>query len=96
MIRPLIVALTAKSAYDGVGIALEHQNLTHRSQNVSSALSQLVPLLFNLLNDDTPMDTLNKTTQNIALIKIHGSELSKKYADAMGPRNIPKEIMLLL
>ena len=93
IIRPLILALTAKSAYDGVGIAVDHQNLTHRSQNISSALSQLVPLLFNLINDDSPMDALGSTTKNVALVKIHGSELSKRYADAMGPRNIPKDEM---
>lgn len=93
IIRPLILALTAKSAYDGVGIAIDHQILTHRSQNISSALSQLVPLLFDLINGKAPMDTLADTAQNISLIKIHGSELSKKYADAMGPRNIPKDEM---
>ena len=93
IIRPLILSLTAKSSYDGVGIAVDHQNLTHRSQNVSSALSQLVPLLFDLINDDSPMDTLKSTTQEIALVKIHGSELSRKYAAAMGPSNIPKDDM---
>ena len=93
IIRPLILALTAKSSYDGVGIAVDHQNLTHRSQNISSALSQLVPLLFDLIHDDSPMDALDTATKNIALVKIHGSELSKKYAEAMGPRNIPKDDM---
>ena len=93
VIRPLILALTAKSAYDGVGIAVDHQNLTHRSQNISSALSQLVPLLFDLINDEAPMNALNNTVKDIALIKIHGRELSKKYADAMGPGNIPKDDM---
>ena len=93
IIRPLILALSAKSSYDGVGIALDHQILTHRSQNVSSALSQLVPLLFNLINDESAMDALKSTTQNVALVKIHGVELSKKYADAMGPRNILKDEM---
>lgn len=93
IIRPLIVALTAKSAYEGVGIATDHQILTHRSQNISSALSQLVPLLFDLLNDEQPMERLNDTAKDIALVKIHGWELSKKYAEAMGPGNIPKDEM---
>lgn len=93
IIRPLILSLTAKSSYDGVGIAIDHQNLTHRSQNISSALSQLVPLLFDLIHDNPPIDSLNATAQDIALVKIHGSELSKEYADAMGPRNIPKDEM---
>ena len=93
IIRPLVLSLTTKSSYDGVGIAVDHQNLTHRSQNVSSALSQLVPLLFSLMHGDSPIDTLNSTAQNIALVKIHGEELSQKYAAAMGPRNIPKDEM---
>ncbi len=93
IIRPLILSLTAKSPYEGVGMAIDHQNLTHRSQNVSSALSQLVPLLFDLINDDSPMDALDTAAQDVALVKIHGSELSKKYAAAMGPGNIPKDEM---
>lgn len=93
IIRPLIVALTAKNSYEGVGIAVDHQNLTHRSQNISSALSQLVPLLFNLINDASPTEALQSTARNISLIKIHGSDLSKKYAAAMGPGNIDKDEM---
>ncbi len=93
IIRPLILSLTAKSSYDGVGIAIDHQNLTHRSQNISSALAQLVPLLFDLINDNSPMDSLNSTVEDIALVKLHGFELSKKYANAMGPANIPKDEM---
>jgi ADP-ribosylglycohydrolase len=50
VIRPLVVSTIAQSAYQGLGLAIEHQNLTHRSENVASSLGVLVPLLHDLLN----------------------------------------------
>lgn len=93
IIRPLVLSLSALSSYDGLGIAIDHQNLTHRSQNVSSSLSSLVPLLFSLVSGKEPIKELKKCMENVALVKIHGEELSKKYSEAMGPGNIPKEDM---
>jgi ADP-ribosyl-[dinitrogen reductase] hydrolase len=59
IVRPLVLALTAKSSYEGLGIAVSHQQLTHSSQNVSSALGTLVPLLTNILNGNDPLKLLN-------------------------------------
>jgi len=93
VIRPLILSLSAKSKYEGLGIGITHQQLTHNSQNVSSALGSLVPLLFDLLSTQEPIELLQKEMKNIPLIKITGEELSKRYRDAKGPGNIPKEEM---
>lgn len=93
IIRPLVLSLTAKSPYEALGISVTHQQLTHRSQNVSSALGTLVPFLSSLLNNNEPRDTLLKYVKNIPLIKIHGEELSKIYFDSKGPGNIPKDKM---
>jgi len=38
IIRPLVISMIAGSAYQGLGVAIEHQNLTYRSENVASAL----------------------------------------------------------
>lgn len=92
IIRPLVLSLTSNS-YDALGIAVSHQQLTHRSQNVSSALGILVPLLSGLLKGDDPMDTLKGYMKYVSLIKIHGEELSKRYSQAKGPGNIPKTDM---
>lgn len=92
IIRPLVLSLTS-NPYDALGISISHQQLTHRSQNVSSALGTLVPLLSSLINSNEPMSSLNKYIKDVALIKIHGKELSKKYSDAKGPGNIPKADM---
>ena len=80
-------AMGTRGYENGFEVTLQKHNID------SSTLSQLVPLLFDLLNDDSPIDTLKSTTQNIALIKIHGSKLSKKYAAANGPGDIPKDEM---
>ena len=93
IIRPLVLALTSNNAYDATGVAISHQQLTHASQNVSSSLSVLVPLLFSLINGEDSMSMLNEYAKKISLIKIHGWELSKKYAEAKGPGNIPKDEM---
>jgi len=93
IIRPLVLALTAKNSYEALGISIEHQHLTHKSEAVSSALSILVPMLFDLLNTDEPLKVLYDYSKNISLIKIHGKELSQIYHDSGGPGNISKEKM---
>ena len=93
IIRPLVLALTSKSAFQALGVALQHQQITHRSDNVSSALCVLVPLLHKLLEKDEPVATLKEYASKVQRTKISGSELSKTYADHNGPGNIPKDEM---
>nr|WP_275755993.1 ADP-ribosylglycohydrolase family protein [Sulfurimonas sp. SAG-AH-194-C21] len=92
-IRPLLLSLTSPSVYQALGVALQHQQITHRSDNVSSALTYLVPLLHELLEKKDPMSTIKEHASKVQLIKIKGSVLSKTYADYMGPGNIPKDEM---
>jgi ADP-ribosylglycohydrolase len=93
IIRPLVLALTSNSTYEALGESITHQQLTHRSQGVSSALTLLVPFLRALLREDEPLRILNAFTKKVPLIKIHGEELTKMYHDFEGPGNIPKEQM---
>ena len=93
IIRPLILSLTSKSSYQALGVALQHQQITHRSDNVSSALSVLVPLLHKLLEKEEPLSTIKEYAKKVQLAKISGTELSKAYADHNGPGNIPKDEM---
>jgi len=92
-IRPLLLSLTSKSSYQALGKALQHQQITHRSDNVSSALSVLVPLLHALLHKQDPLTTLKKYASRVQLIKIRGSELTKTYAQHKGPGNIAHDLM---
>lgn len=93
IIRPLIMALTSKSTFQALGVALQHQQITHRSENVSSALCVLVPLLHKLLNKEEAVPTLKEATAQVKVTKISGAELSKTYAEHNGPGNIPKDEM---
>lgn len=92
-IRPLLLSLTSSSSFQALGIALQHQQITHRSDNVSSALSVLVPLLHDLLEKNNPLSTLRAYAKKVQRIKIKGSELTKIYAEHKGPGNIPKDEM---
>ncbi len=93
IIRPLVLSLMAKDPYQGLGHAINHQNLTHRSENVSSALGVLVPLLQTLFQGHNPMSTLKEFASKVSLIEIKGEALSKTYQEHKGPGNIPKDEM---
>ena len=93
IIRPLVLALTSKSTFQALGVALQHQQITHRSDNVSSALCVLVPLLHTLLEKEEPMSSLKEFSSKVKVTKISGTELSKTYAEHNGPGNIPKDEM---
>jgi len=93
IIRPLVLSLTSKSTFQALGVALQHQQITHRSDNVSSALCVLVPLLRELLEKEEPTSTLKTFASKVKRTKISGAELSKAYADHNGPGNIPKDEM---
>ena len=93
VIRPLVLSLLAKEPYQGLGLAISHQQLTHRSENVSSALGILVPLLHALLRGEQPHETISKYAKKVRRIKITGENLSKTYRAHKGPGNIPKDQM---
>jgi ADP-ribosylglycohydrolase len=93
IIRPLVISMIAGSAYQGLGLAIEHQNLTHRSENVSSALGILVPLLQKLLTDAEPNLATSDYAQRVHPPQIKGEQLFELYRDHQGPGNIPKQKM---
>ena len=93
IIRPLVISTITESAYQGLGFAIEHQNLTHRSENVASALGVLVPLLYDLLLEEDPHQTISTHGRFIRLPAITGEKLFATYRDHKGPGNIPKSEM---
>ncbi len=93
IIRPLVLSIFANEPYQGLGLAISHQQLTHRSENVSSALGVLVPLLYALLKGEAPHETIAAYAKKVRLVKIKGEALSKTYRAHKGPGNIPKDQM---
>ena len=93
LIRPLVISLLAGSPYQGIGLAIEHQNLTHRSENNVAALSVLVPLLHELVSGTDGEQTTISHARQIRLPIVTGSNLFARYRQANGPGNIPNEEM---
>ena len=93
VIRPLVLSMLSGEPFQGLGMAISHQQLTHRSENVSQALAILVPLLDALLKGDDPRETVEHYAKKVRLVKIRGEELSKTYRAHNGPGNIPKPQM---
>jgi ADP-ribosyl-[dinitrogen reductase] hydrolase len=93
MIRPMVLSLLAPTDFQGLGFAIEHQNLTHRSENVAAALGVTVPLLHDLIEGRKASDAANARTQNLRVPKLTGDELHEMYSKHHGPGNIPRRQM---
>lgn len=75
IIRPLVLSSLVESSYQGLGLAIEHQNLTHRSENVASALSIMVPLLNSLLKGASPHEVTSAYAEALRTPQVSGEEL---------------------
>ncbi len=102
MIRPLVLAMlgagdaaadTAPAPYQATGMALEHQNLTHRSENVAAAVAVTAPLLLELLRGDDARATLQTHAAGVRTPAVNGKDLFKAYRDHGGPGGIPHDEM---
>jgi ADP-ribosylglycohydrolase len=89
IIRPLVVSAIAASAYQGLGLAIEHQNLTHRSENAAAALGVLVPLFNALLTGAAPRHAVEAYARGVRSPRISGEALFETYREHNGPGNIP-------
>jgi ADP-ribosyl-[dinitrogen reductase] hydrolase len=73
VLRPMVLAMLVESAYQGLGFAIEHQCLTHRSENAASALGILVPLLNSLVNGADPVEAISVHAKLIRMPHIPGN-----------------------
>ena len=92
LVRPLALALlNADNPYLATGMALGHQQLTHRSEMVSSGLSLLVPGLLRLVNGESPQVIFRELLQQLTAPAVSGQALFQTYRDHDGPGNIPAD-----
>ncbi len=93
MIRPMMLSLLFASAYQGLGFAIEHQNLTHRSENLAAALGCAVPLLHELIAGTEPTEAISRAIRTVRVPKVTGTRLLDLYRSHGGPGGIPKDKM---
>ncbi len=93
MIRAMIVSTLFPSAFQGLGFAIEHQQLTHRSENVAAALGCAVPLLHTLLAGADPAAAIAAAIESVPVPKVTGTRLFELYREHHGPGNIPADEM---
>jgi ADP-ribosylglycohydrolase len=92
--RPLMVGLMAPSAYQGYGLAIEHQVLTHHSETVSSSIVMLSQLLHALIREGADVATAVKATAaQIQLPEVDGQGLLERDRDAGDATKIPADEM---
>lgn len=92
LVRPLVLALlNPDNPYLATGMALGHQQLTHRSEMVGSGLSLLVPVLLRLLNGESPQAIFMELLQQLPAPAVSGRALFQAYRDHDGPGNIPAD-----
>jgi ADP-ribosyl-[dinitrogen reductase] hydrolase len=90
LIRPLVTALLFESDYQAMGMALEHHNLTHRSENNLSALSVLIPMMRALVSGEPAEETIRRFGRRIRVPRVNGTELYRQYRAHGGPGGIPR------
>jgi ADP-ribosylglycohydrolase len=89
LVRPLVLALlNPDNPYLATGMALGHQQLTHRSEIVGSGLSLLVPALLRLVNGASPHAIFRELLQQLPAPAVSGQVLFQAYRDHDGPGNI--------
>lgn len=94
MMRPLVLALLAHA--DGpqaVGLAFEHQNLTHRSENVAASLYSLIPIIQDAVAGRPLAHAIRDHAKGIRKPVVSGTELFEIYRRHDGPGNIPDDLM---
>ncbi len=93
LMRPLVLSLLPESDYQAAGMAMEHHNLTHRSENNISALSVLIPLFRALVSGEDAESTVSHFARGVRLPKVTGEELYRHYRDHGGPGGISRREM---
>ena len=93
LIRPMVLSLLSANAYQGIGLAIEHQALTHRSETVSSGLAVCVPILFELIDGVPAGQAVPTAAKAVHSPRISGENLYAAYRAAEGPANIPDDQM---
>eukprot|EP00051_Salpingoeca_urceolata_P005800 m.77482 g.77482 ORF g.77482 m.77482 type:complete len:428 (+) comp14549_c0_seq2:295-1578(+) len=93
LIRPLALSLLLpENPALALGVSMQHQILTHRTEIGGQFLSILVPALNAIIHGADCKETFLSLCDSV-LLPLGGRELFLKYSEAKGPGNIPKDEM---
>lgn len=94
MVRPLVLSLlNVDNQPLATGMAVTHQQLTHRSELVSAGLALFIPMLSRLVSGATFQQVLKDKAPMIRKPAVSGDALGREYQRAQGPGNIGHERM---
>ena len=94
MIRPLVLALlTPDNPPLATGMAVTHQQLTHRSELVSAGVYLFVPMLLRLIRGEPFGSVLSEAASQVRAPGLTGEDLGREYREAKGPGNIEHDRM---
>ena len=89
----MVLALLVESAYQGLGFALEHQCLTHRSENAVERAGYPCSAFEFAGKQLRPIEAISAHARLIRMPHITGEALFAAYRKHYGPGNIPKDEM---
>jgi ADP-ribosylglycohydrolase len=88
-----VLSLAAGDQSQALAFAVQHQQLTHRSESVGAGLAVIVPAIHQIIDGKDAAQVIEAQSASLRLPKYEGLELFRKYQEYGGPAAVPAEVM---